>query len=123
MLLTNQNIYNYAIKLNESFLDETQKLPIKLNFYLQKNKNTLFILAQEIENSQREIVNSYGHQDESNGGQYLIDKDNFDALSKELNDLFELEQEVNIYKINIDSMPDDLTLTTKQMDAIMFMIE
>lgn len=123
MLLTNQNIYNYAIKLNESFSDETQKLPIKLNFYLQKNKNTLFTLAQEIENSQRQIVNTYGQRDEANGGQYLIDQNNIDALTKELNDLFELEQEVNIYKINIDSMPDDLTLTTKQMDAIMFMID
>ena len=43
--------------------------------------------------------------------------------SKELNDLFNLEQDVNIYMINIDSLSDDYAMTTAQMEAIMFMTE
>jgi hypothetical protein len=43
--------------------------------------------------------------------------------NKELNDLFNLEQEVQIYTINIDNLSDDITITTAQMEAIMFMIE
>jgi hypothetical protein len=46
-----------------------------------------------------------------------------ETVAKELNDLFALEQEVQIYTINIDSFGDDLTITTAQMEAIMFMIE
>jgi hypothetical protein len=44
-------------------------------------------------------------------------------VSKELNDLFNLEQDVNIYMINVDSLSDDYDMTTAQMEAIMFMIE
>jgi hypothetical protein len=42
---------------------------------------------------------------------------------KELNDLLGLEQEVNIYTVSIDSFGDELTLTTGQMEALMFMID
>ena len=42
---------------------------------------------------------------------------------KELEDLFALEQEVNICKIDINSFNDDIMFTTGQMEAIMFMIE
>jgi hypothetical protein len=49
MKLTNSEIYSYANKLIEVFQDKTQKLPIKINFYLQKNKNILIALAKEIE--------------------------------------------------------------------------
>jgi hypothetical protein len=37
--------------------------------------------------------------------------------------LFNLEQDVAIAKISVDSLSDDLTLTTAQMEAIMFMID
>ena len=46
-----------------------------------------------------------------------------DEVNKELVDLLTLEQEVQIYTINIDNLSDDLALTTAQMEAIMFMIE
>jgi hypothetical protein len=39
-----------------------------------------------------------------------------------LDELLQLEQEVQIYKVNIDSFPDDIILTTGQMEALMFMI-
>jgi hypothetical protein len=35
----------------------------------------------------------------------------------------ELEQEVQIYTININSLDENLELTTAQMEALMFMIE
>jgi hypothetical protein len=46
-----------------------------------------------------------------------------EEASKELSDLFNLKQDVQIYTINIDSFGDDLTITTAQMEAIMFMID
>lgn len=122
MKMTNNEIYVYTRQLVEAFQDGEQKLPIKVNFYLQKNKNTLLALAQDIEKARLEIAQNYGTLDEA-GEQYQIPNEKLAEVSKELEDLFNLEQEVNIYKINIDSLSDDLTFTTAQMEAIMFMID
>lgn len=122
MKLTNTQIYNYATGLNEAFKDNAQKLPIKINFYLQKNKSTLLSLAQDIETARFNIISNYGSPSED-GSQYIIPKEKIEEAQQELNDLLSLEQDVNIYTINIDSLSDDLTLTTGQMEAIMFMID
>jgi aspartokinase len=122
MKLTNNKIYGYALALNEAFTDNTQRLPMKVNFYLQKNKNTLMSLAQDIESSRTEIINTYGEISED-GTQYTIPQEKIKLAQKELEDLLNLEQEVQIYKINIDNLPDDIILTTGQMEAMMFMID
>lgn len=122
MLLTNQNIYNYATALNAAFADNSQRLPVKVNFYLQKNKSLLIQMAQDIEKARLEIIQNYGDLSED-GTQYIIPKEKIEAAQQELTDLLALEQNVNIYTINIDSLNDDLTLTTGQMEAIMFMID
>lgn len=121
MKLTNREIFTYVNLLNNAFSDAEQKLPIKINFYLQKNKKTLIELAQDIEQSRLEIAQTNGQLDEEKG-QYAIDPDKIKIVQKELEDLFDLEQEVEIYTIDIDSLSDDLTLTTGQMEALMFMI-
>lgn len=122
MKMTNNEIYIRARQLMEAFQDGDQKLPIKVNFYLQKNKNTLIGLAQDIEQARIGIAQSYGVLDES-GEQYQIPDDKIAEASKELEDLFALEQDVNIYTIKADSLDDDLTLTMAQMEALMFMVE
>ena len=122
MILTNGQIYDYTSELMQEFYDESLKLPIKMNFYLQKNKKILFELAQEIEKSRIEIANSYGELNEETQ-QYQVPADKVEAASRDLNELFSIEQDVNIYKINIDSLSDDYALTTAQMEAIMYMIE
>lgn len=122
MKLTNNEIYGYAIALNEAFADNTQRLPMKVNFYLQKNKKTLMELGQDIEESRLDIIRNYGEPTED-GTQYSIPRDKIEAAQKELEDLLTLEQEVNIYMISADSLSDDISLTTGQMEAIMFMID
>lgn len=122
MKLTNNEIYNYAIALGKAFNDETQKLPVKVSFYLQKNKNTLVELAQDIEKTKMTIAQENGKLDETTG-QYAIDPDKIETVSQELNDLFNLEQEVNIYTIDINSLSEDLLISTAQMEALMFMID
>jgi Ser-tRNA(Ala) deacylase AlaX len=79
-------------------------------------------LAQDIENTRIEIAQRYGKLD-AETNQYIIEPDKINEASRELNDLFSLEQEVHIYKINIENLIDNLALTTGQMEAIMFMIE
>ena len=122
MKMTNNEIYIYTRQLMEAFQDGEQRLPVKVNFYLQKNKTTLLALAQDIEKARMDIAQNYGELNEA-GDQYQIPNEKLADAAKELEDLFGLEQDVNIYKINIDSLSDDLTLTTAQMEAIMFMVE
>ena len=122
MKLTNLEIYNYANNLFEVFNDKDQKLPIKINFYLQKNKNELLTLAQDIEKSRLEIASNYGKIDEESG-QYIIFPDKMEDAQTELNDLFNLEQEVQIYTIKAEDLDNNISITTAQMEAIMFMID
>lgn len=122
MTMTNNEIYTYTRQLMDAFSDGEQKLPIKINFYLQKNKNTLLALAQDIERSRLEIAQSFGTLDDA-GEQYVIPSDKLAEASKELEDLFNLEQDVAIHKISIDSLNDDLMLSAAQMEALMFMID
>lgn len=122
MMMTNNEIYTYTRQLMEAFQDGEQKLPIKINFYLQKNRTTLLALAQDIERSRLEIAQNFGVLDEA-GEQYIIPNEKLAEASKELEDLFNLEQDVVIHKISIDSLSDDLILSAAQMEALMFMID
>ena len=122
MILTNNQIYAYANILAKEFNNSTQYLPIKISFYLIKNKNLLMELAQEIERSRNILLNKYGEPSEDRT-QYFISQENAEIAKKELNDLFELTQEVDIYKISLKAFNETDMLTIQQMEAIMFMIE
>ena len=124
MLLTNKQIYNYTNILTPIFEELKQaKLPVKVSFYLQKNKNTLLNLAQEIEIARIDIMQKKGIISES-GTEYVFNNNqDREETIKELNDLFNLEQEVNIYQIALNDFGDNIYLTMEQMEAIMFMIE
>ena len=122
MKLTNNEIYNYATKLASEFKDTKQVLPVKINFYLQKNKKLLLELAQDIEQARMQIAQTYGKYNGETQN-YSIDPERVTEANKELNDLFTLEQDVNICMINFANIDDNLSLTTGQMEAMMFMIE
>lgn len=122
MTMTNFEIYNIAKAMSDAFQDGTQYLPVKVNFFIQKNKATLMTLAQDIDNSRIEIVKNYGTMDEESN-QFVVPEDKIEAANAELMDLFNIEQEVDIRKVSIDSFPDDINLTTAQMEALMFMID
>lgn len=122
MKLTNFEIYNYAQQLAEAFNDSEQRLPVKLNFFIQKNKSILTSLAQDIEQARMEIAKTYGELN-AEGTQFIIKPENTAIVSKEINDLFGLEQEVNIGKIKESHLSDEFPLTVAQMEAIIFMIE
>ena len=76
MILTNKKIYNLARQLIEVFYDDKQKFPIKVNFYLQKNKNVLIKLAQDIEMARMEIIQSHGTLD-AESESYIIPQEFF----------------------------------------------
>jgi hypothetical protein len=58
--MTNSEIYNIATILGKAFEDDQQVLPVKVNYYMQKNRATLVALAQEIEKARVDTLQKYG---------------------------------------------------------------
>ena len=122
MKLTNVQIYNYSMALLSEFDTNCNiKLPVKINFFLQKNIQVMKELAQEIEQARVKIASAYGVLSED-GESYSIPADKTAEVQKELNDLLLLEQDVEIRTFKLDDF-SDIDLTFKQMNALMFMIE
>ena len=121
MKLNNQQIYQIANNTISNLDNLNIYIPAKANFFLQKNLQTLTTAAQEIDKSRIEIAKHYGVLDEE-GQQYKILEDKLDEASKELEDLFSIEQELNIKTFSIEAL-GSAEFTPAQMQAMMFMIE
>lgn len=117
--LTNLEIYTNAQALMENITTD-MNLPVKVGFYIQKNMKKMTELAQEIEKSRMEIFDKYGEKDEENN-QYKFDKSVQEQVQKELNDLFDLTQDVKTNMLELDWF-DDIDLTANQIAAISYMI-
>lgn len=119
MKLTNQQIYSYAEQLSAFNIEV--RLPIKVNFFLQKNIQTLMALAQEIEQARLGIAQHYGDINEEGNG-YIVPPDRISEAQQELTDLLSLEQEVNIHTFKIEDF-GNIELSFQELSNIMFMIE
>lgn len=117
--LTNLEIYTTAQALMEN-ITTNMNLPVKVGFYIQKNMKKMTELAQEIEKSRIEIFEKYGEKDEENN-QYKFDKSVQEQVQKELNDLFDLTQDIKTNMLNLDWF-DDIDLNANQIAAISYMI-
>lgn len=120
MKLTNQEIYEKATEITVAFSNETKYIPVKLNFAIQKNLSVLSKLKEEIENNRVKIASEYGKLN-SEGTQFIIEKENREKVEQELNDLFTMEQEIDIRTCSLSQI-EGIDLTMEQMQAIMFMI-
>lgn len=122
MILKNSEIYNYASDLIKEFNSECNiKLPIKINFFLQKNIKLLVELAQEIDNAKMAIAQQYGELN-AEGTSYVVPSHKMEEAQKDLNELFNLTQEVPIHIFKLDDF-NDIELSYSQMNALIFMIE
>lgn len=120
MKFTNSKIYQIGTDLS-SIAEINQYIPAKANFFLQKNIQAIAAAAQEVEESRLKIAQHYGVLNEA-VGQYDIPDDKKSEAIQELNDLFDIEQDIDIKTININDL-GSAEFTPAQMKAIMFMIE
>lgn len=118
--MTNGKIYDLASSLI-SCMEGEMSLPVKVNFYLQKNMNKMIELGKEVETARMGILDKYGTLDEESN-QYTFDDENAKKATDELKELMDLKQEVDIHMIDLDAF-GDTELTNKQMASISFMIE
>lgn len=119
MILTNQQIYDYANRLANFTLNI--KLPVKISFFLSRNIKLIQQLGQEIYEAKMNIGKTYGYLNAEGDG-YSIPSDQMSVVQQELNDLFNLTQEVDIHIFQLDDF-DNIELTYEQLNAIIFMIK
>lgn len=118
--MTNLEIYAYADALMNAFKEELT-LPVKVNFYLQKNMTRMIDAGKEIEKTRMEIIQKNGTLTED-GQNIEVPADKVESVNKELEDLFALEQEIKVNEIALDAF-DGIELTSAQVAAIAFMIK
>ena len=119
MLFTNNEIYKHASNLMSVEFEE--RMPVRINFFLQKNIQKIINAGKEIENERMKIAQTFGSLNEESSG-YIITQENMIMVEKELNDLLSLEQDLDIHIFDLDDF-EGIELTTAQLSAIMFMIE
>ena len=128
MKLTNSKIKEIALQIN-GIVDK--KLPIKLSFALQKNIKKIADAEKEYEEARKKILEDNAEKDED--GKAIIEDDRYkildmDKLTKELTELLEIENEVDIHEVDIsvlDQLDSDRfdTLTTRELALLDFMIK
>lgn len=120
MKLTNNKILEYANAL-VTIKNSQIKLPVRVNFFLQKNIRTILDAAAYIEENRINIGRNYGELNEMQNS-YIIPPESMAAANAELNELFSIEQDLEITAIPLSAF-DEIELTMEEMDAIMFMVE
>lgn len=121
MKLNNERIYALVNNYSQEFAEFNSYIPARANFAIQKNMSTLTAAAQDIEAARMGVFKHYGELN-AEGTAYDIPADKQEAAIKELTELFQEEQEIEIKMISIDSL-GSAEFTPAQMQAIMFMIE
>ena len=121
--MSNLEIFNTASALIEAFQSQTEDthFPVKVNFFLQKNMNSIVEVARDIEKTRAEIIKKFGTLSEDNPEQYVVPDDKIEGSTNELNDLFNLEQEIAVNMLERDWF-DGIDLTAQQVAAITYMI-
>lgn len=121
MTITNFNIYNIANSYQQTFDDFKSYIPAKANFYIQKNIKVIAAAAQTVEEARLQIATHYGVS-EDNGATYKIPEDALPQATKELNELFAIEQDLDIKTFKVEDL-GSAEFTPAQMQILMFMIE
>ena len=85
------------------------KMPVRINFYLQKNIQIIQNAAIEIDNARLQIGSQFGVLSPDGSG-FDIPAEHIAEVNRELNDLFNLEQDLNIhiFKEKLEILPNKL---------------
>lgn len=119
--MTNAQIYALSNKLDSVLNSETRYMPAKIAYFIHKNKTKILEHFNIIEQSRFGIIRHYGTLDETTGS-YNVPNEVLAKANKELEELLQIEQDIDISMIKLDDLVD-LDFTFEQMEALSFMIE
>lgn len=118
-ILTNREIFTIGNAFKGAFQNDERYLPAKINFKIEKNKKNILDKMNEIEESRIKTIREFG---EEKDGQIQIPNEKVEEVNKEIAELFDIEQEMNIFMISFEDI-ENLEFTSAEMSALLFMIE
>lgn len=121
MKITNGEAYDYARNLAPIVENNELSLPLSVNYCIQKNYQMLENIAKDVDKLRDELIRKNGKLNEE-GTQYIVPKEKMEKVSKELEDLLDVENEVNIRYIHLEKLADDLIIPPAMLKSLMFMI-
>lgn len=119
---TNEEILRLCRLFSDFNTNQDVYFPAKLNYYIQYNMKQILDIGMEVESIRMEVAKHYGEKSNDGKESYIIKPENFDAAQNELIQLSKATREVDIYFVSLDDF-ENITLTSNQMQALMFMIE
>ena len=119
-VMTQEEIYQIASNYMNYFNDNENKMSVAIAYAIQKNKQTLVTIAQEIEQNRHIILTRYGTLQED--GNFFIPKEAIAEANSELQKLLQIQEEVKIYTLTLEEL-QSTQLTMSQMNTLMFMID
>ena len=119
-VMTQEEIYQIASNFMNYFDDNENKMSVAIAYAIQKNKQTLVTIAQEIEQNRHIILTRYGTLQED--GNFFIPKEAIAEANSELQKLLQIQEEVKIYTLTLEEL-QSIQLTMSQMNTLMFMID
>ena len=119
-VMTQEEIYQIASNFMNYFDDNENKMSVAIAYAIQKNKQTLVTIAQEIEQNRHIILTRYGTLQED--GNFFIPKEAIAEANSELQKLLQIQEEVKIYTLTLEEL-QSTQLTMSQMNTLMFMID
>ncbi|MBS5885154.1 hypothetical protein [Clostridium sp.] len=124
MKISNEKLANSIEVLNKI---TTIELPIKLSYAFSKN---IIKINRELEvyNKERQrLIEKYGEKDEEgklkvkeNGNINILDADNF---NKDIKEILEIENEIDIHIIDLESINADVNITPGDLIVIDYMFK
>lgn len=118
-ILTNREIFTIGNAFEGAFQNDERYLPAKINFKIEKNRKNILDKMNEIEESRIKTIREFG---EEKDGQIQIPNEKVEKVNKEIAELFDIEQEMNIFMISFEDI-ENLEFTSAEMSALLFMIE
>lgn len=117
-----------ALAGQNSLINSTEKMPIKILWVIDGNLNKLKEIAERIDQKQEEINQSYNTEEKSescffeNGEEGRRVKDEFlSEYRDEINELMLIENEIDIETLSIDDF-NNIALSPAEFGSIRFML-
>lgn len=102
--------------------DTSIKFSARTTFAIVKNMKMLESIVDALIESKNQLLQKLGVPDESNPGSYFIPEENREILTKELEALDSIENEIKFQKIKWEDIKN-LNLSIQAMEALYPMIE
>ena len=117
--MTNQEIMELYYGLDNIFKKDDLRFPAKVSFALLRDWRLIDPIIQDLERARFDILSAHGALQEQDGNQVFIPNDLASAqiIEKELDDLFSVENNIDLYKIPISDI-ENMELSMQELDGL-----